>query len=54
MNLVLLLQMSQATTSVAEDAGNISVCVEVNDATLPFQRRAVFQIFTIQLSAGIP
>ena len=46
---VLLLQMSQATLVVNEDAGSVSVCAEV--ATLPFQRTATVQFFTTSMSA---
>ena len=49
---VLLLQMSQATQNVVEDDGSVSVCAEINDTTLPFQRNTTVQIFTIALSAG--
>ena len=50
---VLFLQMNQATQSVVEDAGNVTVCAEINSTTLPFQMNTTVQIFTVSLSAGI-
>lgn len=49
---VLLLQMSQATQSVDEDAGSVTVCAEIDNITLPFQANASVQILTASLSAG--
>ena len=51
-NLVLLVQMSQATQSVTEDAGSVTVCVEINNTTLPLQRSATVQVFSVSSSAG--
>ena len=50
--IVLLVQMSQATQSVAEDAGSVTVCAEINNTTLPLQRSATVQIFSVSSSAG--
>lgn len=44
--------MSQATQSVVEDAGSVTVCAEINNTTLPFQMSTTVQIFTVSLSAG--
>ena len=44
--------MSQATQSVAEDAGNVTVCAEISNTTLPLQRSITVLIFSVSSSAG--
>lgn len=44
--------MSQATQNVIEDAGSVTVCAEINNMTLPFQRSTTVLLFTVGLSAG--
>ena len=44
--------MSQATQSVAEDAGNVTVCAEISNTTLPLQRSVTVLIFSVSSSAG--
>jgi hypothetical protein len=44
--------MSQATQNVVEDTGSVTVCAEINSTTLPFQKSATVQIFSVSSSAG--